>query len=99
MRNALEEIANDLFDQLRSRHAGFCDCAQCRDDVVAGALNKIRPRYIGGSLIGSAVTRVALDQRQARAELAVVMLEAMRRVHARPRHGAPGPIGGLATST
>jgi hypothetical protein len=89
MKNALEEIANDVFDQLRRRHAGFCDCLQCSDDVITAALNKIRPRYISGSPIGSAVTRVALSHRQVRAELAVVMLDAMRLVSARPRH----PVG------
>ena len=86
MKNALEEIANDVFDQLRQRRAGFCDCPQCGDDVITAALNKIRPRYISGSPIGSAVTRVALSHRQIRAELAVVMLDAMRLVSARPRH-------------
>lgn len=86
MKNALEEIAIDVFDELRRRHAGFCNCSQCRDDVITAALNKIRPRYISGSPLGSAVTRVALSHRQARAELAVVMLDAMRLVGAHPRH-------------
>lgn len=87
MKNALEEIAADVFEQLRRRNAGFCSCAQCRDDAITHALNKIRPRYISGSPVGSAVTRVALSQWQARAELSVVMIDAMRRVHLHPRHG------------
>lgn len=86
MKNALEEIADEVFEQLRERHAGFCDCPQCRDDAITRALNQVRPRYISGSPIGSAVTRVALSQRQARAELSVVMLDAMRVVQANPRH-------------
>ncbi len=86
MKNALEEIADEVFEQLRSRNAGFCDCLQCRDDAITHALNKIRPRYISGSPIGSAVTRVALSQLQVRAEMSVVLLDAMRRVQARPRH-------------
>ena len=86
MKNALEEIADDVFEQLRCRHAEFCDCAKCRDDAITRALNKIRPRYISGSPMGSAVTRVALSQRQAQAEMSVVMLEAMKVVRANPRH-------------
>ena len=86
MKNALEEIADEVFEQLRDRHAGFCTCSQCRDDAITRALNKIRPRYISGSPIGSAVTRVALSQRQARAEMSVVMLEAMHVVRTNPRH-------------
>ena len=90
MKNALEEIADEVYDQLKKRHAGFCSCAQCRDDAITRALNKIRPRYISGSPVGSAVTRVALSQRQARAEMSVVMLEALKVVHSNPRH----PVGG-----
>ena len=86
MKNALEEIADEVFAQLRERYAGFCPCAQCRDDAITHALNKIRPRYISGSPVGSAVTRVALSQRQARAELSVVLLEAMDLVRDHPRH-------------
>ncbi|MBC7897217.1 MAG: late competence development ComFB family protein [Cytophagaceae bacterium] len=86
MKNALEEIADEVYEQLRARPAGFCACAQCRDDAITRALNKIRPRYISGSPIGSAVTRVALSQRQARAEMSVVMLEAMQVVRTNPRH-------------
>lgn len=93
MKNALEEIAAEVFDQLRRRNAGFCDCAQCRDDAITHALNKIRPRYISGSPVGSAVTRVALSQWQVRAELSVVMIDAMRRVHQHPRHPVPERVG------
>jgi hypothetical protein len=89
MKNALEEIAGEVFLQLRKRDAGFCTCTQCRDDVITHALNKIRPRYISGSPVGSAVTRVALDHWQARAELSVVTLDAMRRVARAPRHAPP----------
>lgn len=88
MKNALEEIADEVFEQLSDRRAGFCTCSQCRDDAITRALNKIRPRYISGSPIGSAVTRVALSQRQARAEMSVVMLEAMQVVRTNPRHAA-----------
>ncbi|MCC6319202.1 MAG: late competence development ComFB family protein [Gemmatimonadaceae bacterium] len=90
MKNAIEEIADEVFQQLRERHADFCSCPQCRDDVITRALNQLRPRYISGSPIGSAVTRVALSQRQARAEMSVVMLEAMQVVRTNPRHIAEG---------
>ena len=86
MKNALEEVVHEVFEQLRHGNAHFCHCAHCEDDVIAHALNKARPRYIGGSLMGSAVTRVALSNDQARAEVAVLVLDAMRQVAARPRH-------------
>lgn len=96
MHNALEEVIGEVFDQVALGGARFCDCLQCRDDVITLALNQARPRYVSRSLIGSAVTRVALSHEQARAELAVVVLEAMRRVAARPRHPAASTVRGSA---
>jgi hypothetical protein len=90
MKNVLEEAVVEIFSQLRDREAGFCACEQCHDDVITHALNKARPRYISGSAVGSAVTRVSLSQEQARAEIAVLVLEAMRRVQRNPRHGPEG---------
>lgn len=90
MKNALEESVMEVFTRLRATEAGYCHCAQCEDDVVTHTLNKARPRYISGSPVGSAVTRVALSQDQARAEIAVLVLEAMRRVQRNPRHGPEG---------
>ncbi len=100
MKNALEEVIDSLHDGLRSRSgARFCSCSKCRDDVIAHALNKARPRYVGSATLGAAVTRVNLDTDQARAELSVLVLDAMRRVDENPRHGPEGfvPTGGGAT--
>jgi Late competence development protein ComFB len=96
MHNALEEVVEEVFEQLSQGRARICPCAQCRDDVITHALNQARPRYISGSLIGSAVTRVALSHGPARAELAVLVLDAMRRVAARPRHPRPWTAEGHA---
>jgi hypothetical protein len=86
MKNALEETVTDVFTRLKQADASFCTCLQCHDDVITRALNKARPRYISGSPVGSAVTRVALSHEQARAEIAVLQLEAMRLVRDNPRH-------------
>lgn len=90
MQNLLEAAVTEVFASLRAMEAGFCHCPQCRDDVVAHALNKARPRYVSGTAVGAAVTRVSLAQEQARAEIAVLVLEAMRRVQRNPRHGPEG---------
>jgi hypothetical protein len=58
-------------------------------------MNKAHPRYIVGDPLGSAVTRVALSRRQLRAELSVIVLDAMRRVAAEPRH--PKEVDGGAS--
>jgi hypothetical protein len=87
MRNALEEVVDEVYDQLLRTHAEFCACSKCRDDALAHALNQARPKYLGGSVIGAAVTRAAITQGPAKAELSVLVFEAMRRVQANRRHG------------
>lgn len=86
MLNALEEAVRATYDALRSADPAFCGCERCRDDVMTLVLNQARPRYVVGDPLGSAVTRVALDRRQMRAELSVIVLDAMHRVAQSPHH-------------
>ena len=79
----------EVYDDLRSKDATFCGCQHCEEDVLAFALNHLRPRYAGGTREGVAVTSVDLQRDQTRAELMVAVLDAMRRVANNPRH----PIG------
>jgi hypothetical protein len=85
MINAIEEVVREVYVQLRDAEAGFCACRQCQDDVIRHTMNHLRPRYVG-TAVGSAVTRVSLSLEQTRAEVAVVVLDAMRRVSLNPRH-------------
>ena len=88
MKNLLEGAVKEVYDELKNRDASFCGCAQCQDDVLAFALNHLRPRYAGGTREGVAVTSVDLQRDQTRAELMVAVLDAMRRVSNNPRHPA-----------
>ena len=96
MVNALEDVMRSVYTELRRGHAEFCACQRCGDDVLTLALNQAKPRYVVGDPLGAAVTRVALSQDQVRAELAVIVFAAMRRVAANPNHGARAstPTGG-----
>ncbi len=85
MINAIEEVVREVYAQVREREAGFCSCTQCQDDVLRHTMNHLRPRYVG-TPVGSAVTRVALTLEQTRAEVAVVLLDAMHRVAKNPMH-------------
>ena len=89
MKNLLEGAVKEVYDELRSHDATFCGCAHCEEDVLAFALNHLRPRYAGGTREGVAVTSVDLQRDQTRAELMVAVLDAMRRVSNNPRH----PVG------
>jgi competence protein ComFB len=89
MKNLLETAVKEVYDDLRAKDATFCGCEHCEEDVLAFALNHLRPRYAGGTREGVAVTSVDLQRDQTRAELMVAVLDAMRRVANNPRH----PIG------
>lgn len=89
MKNAIEDAVRDIYRSLREKNAQFCGCARCEDDVIAYALNHTRPRYVAGPPMGAAVTSAQLAQDQSRAELTVVVFDAMRRVAKQPRHQPP----------
>lgn len=91
MVNALEETIRTVYESLRKTQAGYCDCERCQDDVVTLALNHTKPRYVVGDPLGAAVTRVSLSQDAAKAEIAVVVFDAMRRIAKSPRHTATYP--------
>jgi len=86
MRNLLEGTVVALSDELRAQNPELCGCDNCRTDVIAFALNAARPRYSGGTDVGQALISVDLQRDQTRAALAVIVLDAMQRVAANPRH-------------
>ncbi len=89
MRNLLEDAVRELHEELLARNAGFCACSRCRDDVFALVLNHSRPRY-ATSTRGVALSNLDIRRDQTRAELSVLVLEAMRVVARHPRHTPPG---------
>jgi competence protein ComFB len=85
MRSPLERAVRETHSKLTEQHAEFCACEQCADDVVAFVMNQTRPRYTTTGL-GWAVEAADLDTDQVRAELAVLVFDAMNRVSEQPRH-------------
>lgn len=90
MRSPLERAVRDVHAKLTGTHPQFCACEQCADDVVALVMNQTRPRYTTTGL-GWAVEAADLDTDQVRAELSVLVFDAMHRVAEQPRH-APSEI-------
>lgn len=85
MRSPLERAVRDVHLKLTEAHGEFCSCEQCADDVVALVMNQTRPRYTTTGL-GWAIEAADLDTDQVRAELSVLVFEAMHRVAEQPRH-------------
>ena len=89
MKNLLEDTIASVYSDLRVQNPEYCACDNCRTDVMAIALNSTRPRYGGGADVGHALMDVDLQKDQTRATIAVLVLDAMRRVAASPRHEEP----------
>lgn len=85
MRNLTEDAVRELHRELLERNAGFCACERCRDDVFALVMNHTRPRY-ATSTRGVALSNLDMRGDQTRAELSVLVMEAMRVVAQHPRH-------------
>ena len=85
MKSPLERAVREVHQKLAQLHPEFCSCSRCADDVAAMVMNQTRPRYTTTGL-GWAVENADLDSDQARAELSVLVFEAMRRVAEQPRH-------------
>jgi competence protein ComFB len=84
VKNVLEELVAREYERLRP--PGFCDCQQCRDDVIVYALNRLPPRYVAARQ-GEVIASVQLQQDQGRADVSVALMEAFRRVASAPRPG------------
>jgi competence protein ComFB len=88
MKNLVEQAVREMHVRLVAANPEFCACSRCADDVAAMVMNKTKPRYTTTGL-GFAVENVDLVSDQMRAELSVLVFDAMRRVAKRPRHTPP----------
>jgi hypothetical protein len=86
MKNLLEGAVTGIYNELVAKTPGACACESCREDALAYVLNKTRPRYSGGTDTGMALIALDLQKDQTRAQLAVVVMDAIQRVAANPRH-------------
>ena len=91
MKSPLERAVRDVHGKLAESHPEFCACEQCADDVVALVMNQTRPRFTTTGL-GWAVEAADLDTDQVRAQLSVLVFDAMHRVAEQPRHAPSATV-------
>ena len=84
----MEEIVAREYERLKATVPDFCGCADCRDDVLVYALNRLPPRYVAQPT-GEVITNVSMGSDQPKADISVALLEGLRKVQAdpRPNHG------------
>ncbi len=86
MKNLQEDAVRREYEMLKQTIPGFCGCDVCRDDVMVYALNRLSPRYVA-QRTGEVLTQVSLGSDQPKADVSVVILDALQRVHSEPREG------------
>ena len=87
LHNIMEQLAGDYVSQHLGKH-GVCDCEDCRLDVMALMLNKLKPHYVVSDT-GAVYAKVKNFDFQPNVDMAMAMAEAMEIVKDRPRHTKP----------
>lgn len=89
LKNYAEIIVNQLFDSVFESQAkvnpDLCNCPRCREDVMAIALNRLKPRYVARDE-GEIYTKVSYDQVGGKAEVVAALMHGFGLVSRNPRH-------------
>ena len=88
MRNVVEDLLRELYEELCRDVPGWVDTPENREDVLVYALNRVPAHYVA-TVRGEVLTRMDLLKDQLRADATVVLMAGFRFVSAKPR-----PSGG-----
>ncbi len=83
--NYMEDVVMAYVDEALENEPGFCGCERCRMDVIAIALNHVKPKYVVTPK-GYAYARIGELQAQFRTDTIVAVTNALKTVRERPRH-------------
>jgi Late competence development protein ComFB. len=83
--NVMEEAAADLLDRQWVNLTVSCHCEECKTDVLALSLNRLKPHYVRQQK-GSALAKADLLTGQARATILTAIVESAKVVSAYPHH-------------
>jgi competence protein ComFB len=83
--NFMEHVVTDYVDEVIAEHKDFCGCPRCRLDVIAIAMNDVKPKYVVTTK-GYAYARMGELQAQFKADTIVAVSRAIKIVKAHPRH-------------
>lgn len=83
-RNVMEALVEAKVDRLWKNHTG-CTCAQCREDVIALALNNLPPKYVV-SHAGALFVKVAQLENNHEVEITRQVAAAMKVIGEAPHH-------------
>nr|MDH3161823.1 late competence development ComFB family protein [Bacillus licheniformis] len=81
--NAKEAVLEELFDQYIDQAHMSCTCGRCREDVLALALNAVKPQYVTDQS-KLAYIKAELVDKQKNTSMLVTLAEAARKVNENP---------------
>ncbi|WP_083189796.1 late competence development ComFB family protein [Orenia metallireducens] len=84
--NLMEIEVKIMVDEVLEEKEDICNCEQCKNDIIALALNNIKPRYAGSNNGRVVVDSVDLSSTQTKMDIYRVVLEACEEVKSRPHH-------------
>lgn len=84
MRNVVEDLLRELYDELRRGVAGWKDSAENREDVLVYALNRMPAHYVA-TIRGEVFTKMEMLRDQLRADATIALMEGFRFVTSAPR--------------
>ncbi len=86
--NMMEDFVYDMLEKQWDHIKLDCHCAQCKEDVLALALNHVPPHYVSNQA-GGAYIKAQFFSEQSSATILTAIVEAAQKVSNKPRH-APG---------
>jgi competence protein ComFB len=88
LRNYMEDVVRQVFEEYLQRDPSFCRCERCRRDTLVLTLNQLRGEYVG-SREGEIRAAVQTADRQVKADTMLALLKAVEQVKAHPHHPQP----------
>ena len=86
LKNVMESLVMEQLDNMLKEMKSVCACQRCRDDMVAYALNNLKPLYATTER-GETISKASALEPQVHTDLITAITKAIELVGKNPRHG------------
>jgi len=88
-KNIMEELAEEAFENIVET-LDCCTCYECRNDIIAFALNQLPPKYVA-TRAGEAYSKTFILRNQHYADIMAALTKGAQLVADHPRHSPGNP--------
>lgn len=85
LKNMTELMVQEKLNELLENGESCCNCSQCREDIIAYALNQLSPHYVSTDE-GHLYTKAKVLSIQYEVEITTALAKAIKQVSEHPRH-------------